>query len=280
MRLQKSKKLIVSAFLFSFALFSACCVHHNPFFGSHTLRKVKKSVVKINGLTTVKFTKTSSNSISRASLELRTSASGAIVKHYKDLTIILTAAHVCGLMYGQQLAMIKSFINPGEKLISLDINTKLQIFEIEGRSFDAIQIYAQRRTDTCVIATNKIPQNALDIADKEAEIGEEVFNIGLPHGIWAPNFIPMFDGRYLGPFNFTFGNRSEISCYSVPAAPGQSGSPILNSHGQVVGMIHSVYRRYNHLSLSSTLKQIKSVVDFGTKQVENDYKKYKKSLDI
>jgi len=45
-------------------------------------------------------------------------------------------------------------------------------------------------------------------------------------------------------------------------------------------MIHSVYRRYNHLSLSSTLKQIKSVIDFGTKQVENDYKKYKKSLDI
>ena len=277
MRLQKSKKLIISAFLFSFALVTACCVHQNPFFGSHTLRKAKKSVVKIEGLTTVKFTKTSSNSISEASLELRTTASGAIVKHYKDLTIILTAAHVCGLMGDQQLTMIKSFVNPGEKLISLAIDTKLQIFEVEGRTFNAIQIYAQRRTDTCVIATNKISQNALDIAGKEAEIGEEVFNIGLPNGIWSPNFIPMFDGRYLGQIYFR-PSRAKASVYSVPGAPGQSGSPIMNSYGQVVGMIHSVYRRYNHLSLSSTSEQIRSVLNYGMKKVESQYEKYKKAL--
>ena len=54
----------------------------------------------------------------------------------------------------------------------------------------------------------------------------------------------------------------------------------MNSFGQITGMIHSVYRRYNHLSLASTLEQIQGVIDFGVKQVENDYKKYKKSLDV
>jgi len=277
MRLQVSKKSVFLSLLFSLALVTACCVHQNPFFGSHTLRKAKKSVVKIDGLTSVNFTVTSTSVKHQASLEMRSTASGSIVKHYGDLSIILTAAHVCGLMDDQAQAIMESFIGPTKDFIEMKVKTKLRIHDIEGRIYDAIQIYAQKRTDTCVIATKKIPQTALDVADKEVDIGEEVFNIGLPNGIWSPNFIPMFDGRYLGHFYSKY-DRAESSCYSIPGARGQSGSPIFNSYGQVVGMIHSVYNRYNHLSLSSTTQQIRSVLNYGMKKVESQYERYVKIL--
>ena len=277
MRSQVRKKSIFLGLIFLLALATACCVHQNPFFGAHTLRKAKKSVVKIDGLTTVSFTMTSSVAKHEASLEMRSTASGSIVKHYKDLSVVLTAAHVCGLMDDQARAIMESFMGPNSRFVEMKSKTKLRIHDVEGRIFDAIQVYAQKRTDTCVIVTKRIPQNALEVASKEVEIGEEVFNIGLPHGIWSPNFIPMFDGRYLGHFYFK-DNRSKSSCYSIPGARGQSGSPIFNSFGQVVGMVHSVYHRYNHLSLSSTTEQIRSVLNYGVKKVESQYERYKKAL--
>ena len=281
MRWRTNKKTFFFSFLLSFVFLGSCCVHQNqnPFFGSHTLRKAKKAVIKIDGFTTIKLTTTSTTKISQISLKFRTVASGSIVKHHKGLSMILTAAHVCGFVYKQQISIFKNFVGPNEKVSKIKIDTQLMATDIEGRIFSARQVHLQKRSDTCIIVTNRIPQNALDIASNEVEIGEEVFNIGLPNGIWAPNFIPMFDGRYLGHFYFSY-DRSKISCYSIPTAPGQSGSPIINSQGQVIGMIHSVYRRYNHLSLASTLEQIQGVIDFGVKQVENDYKKYKKSLDV
>jgi len=278
MRLQLSKKNIIGALFFTFALFTACCVHQNPFFGSHTLRKAKKSVVKIEGKTFIGFTSTSTTA-SKVSVEFGSTASGAIVKHYKDVTVILTAAHVCGVVYEQQLRMFKGFVESNDKIVRIDISTKLVVSDIEGRIFDAVQIFAKKRSDTCVIITKRIPQRALDIAHKELDIGENAYSIGLPHGIWGPNFIPMFDGRFLGHLYIKNGRGNKTSCYSIPGAAGQSGSPVFNSFGQVTGMIHSVYKRYNHLSLSSTLNQIKYVVDQGTKRLESRYKKYYKSLN-
>ena len=261
-------------------MLAACCVHsqhQNPFFGAHTLRKAKKSVVKIDGKTSIKFTSTST-SIPYISIDFRSTASGSVIKHYKDLTMILTAAHVCGVVYDQQLRMFSSVIGSDYKTKRIDISTKLTVSDIEGRVFDAIQIFAKKRSDTCVIITKRIPQTTLKIALQEPDIGEKAYNIGLPHGIWGINFIPIFDGRFLGHF-YTKNDRGKNACYSIPGAAGQSGSPIINSFGDVTGMIHSVYRRYNHLSLSSTLEQIKYVVDQGSKRLESRYKKYYKSLN-
>jgi len=41
---------------------------------------------------------------------------------------------------------------------------------------------------------------------------------------------------------------------------GSSGSPIMNQRGELIGMIHSVYRSYNHLSLSPTYKDLSEFI--------------------
>lgn len=272
-------KIIFISLIATLPFFASCCVHHqnqNPFFGAHTLRKAKTSVVKINGHTSIEMITTST--ASEFSMDYRITASGAIINHYKDISVILTAAHVCGLLYDQQLSMFDDLVGPEEYIKAIKVNTTLSVTDVEGRTFDALQIYAQKRSDTCIMITKRIPQIALELALEEPAIGEKAWNIGLPHGIWAPNFIPMFDGRFIGHHHFRF-DRSKISCYSIPAAPGQSGSPIINSFGQVTGMIHSVYKRYNHLSLSSTLEQIKHVSKQGMMRLESGYKKYYKDLD-
>ena len=273
------QKAILVCLMVALPLFASCCVHsqhQNPFFGSHTLRKAKKAVVKIDGHTSIEMITTSTTS--EFSMDFRTTASGAIINHHKEVSIILTAAHVCGLIYEQQISMFDDLVGPEEHIKAIKVTTTLSVTDVEGRTFEALQIYAQKRSDTCIMITKHIPQTALELAMIEPEIGEKVWNIGLPHGIWAPNFIPMFDGRFIGHYHFRL-DRSKISCYSIPAAPGQSGSPIINSFGQVTGMIHSVYRRYNHLALSSTLKQIKHISKQGMMRLESGYKKYYEYLD-
>ena len=51
----------------------------------------------------------------------------------------------------------------------------------------------------------------------------------------------------------------DMAIYSVPAAGGSSGSGVFNAHGELVGLIHSVFVRFNNLSLSPTYDQL---VDF------------------
>tara|TARA_R110002020_G_scaffold47280_3_gene134532 strand:+ start:1196 stop:2035 length:840 start_codon:yes stop_codon:yes gene_type:complete len=277
MRLQTNIRIFIISLA---ALFTACCVHsqhQNPFFGAHTLRKAKKSIVKIEGRTSIGITSTSTT-VPHLSLEFNSTASGSIIEHYKDLTMILTAAHVCGVVYEQQLGIFKHFVGSKSKITKIDVFTKLSVSDIKGRTFNAIQLFAVKKTDTCVIVTKRIPHRSLDISPQEPDIGEKAYNIGIPHGIWAPNFIPIFDGRFLGHFYVKNGRGNKSSCYSIPGAAGQSGSPVINSFGQVTGMIHSVYRRYNHLSLSSTLEQIKHVISRGQNRLDSKYQKYYKLL--
>ena len=52
------QKVILICLMVALPFFASCCVHsqnQNPFFGSHTLRKAKKSVVKIDCHTTIEW---------------------------------------------------------------------------------------------------------------------------------------------------------------------------------------------------------------------------------
>ena len=74
------------------------------------------------------------------------------------------------------------------------------------------------------------------------------------------------------------GIDNDRAYYSIPTIGGASGSPILNSKGELIGMIHSVHYRFHHLALSVTyenlwnfLKDNQDHIDTYVKQTNNRY---------
>ena len=50
-------------------------------------------------------------------------------------------------------------------------------------------------------------------------------------------------------------------CFPVTIATGgSSGSPVLNEDGKVIGVVSAVMRNFHHVVVSSTLKQIKTII--------------------
>ena len=91
-------------------IFTACssCVTVSQFFGEGNLfRNKRRSFIKINTLTKIAVIRTSSTSpqkvIEDYRLEMSSTASGVIVGHYNDISLVATSAHVCSMRFGRQI---------------------------------------------------------------------------------------------------------------------------------------------------------------------------------
>jgi hypothetical protein len=65
------------------------------------------------------------------------------------------------------------------------------------------------------------------------------------------NIVPAFQGLFFGE-DLYFGK----SFYSIPTIGGSSGSPILDSKGELIGMIHSVHYKFHHLAVSISYTEL------------------------
>jgi S1-C subfamily serine protease len=76
---------------------------------------------------------------------------------------------------------------------------------------------------------------ALPVADRDGAIGEEVFTIGFPH----PDVMGSKPKLTTGHISATTGIKDDPRTYqiSVPLQAGNSGGPLVNMHGEVVGVV-------------------------------------------
>ena len=72
-----------------------------------------------------------------------------------------------------------------------------------------------------------------------------------PHGLYWPGTVLIFKGQFSG-----YHDRG-YSVYTIPTKPGSSGSPILNSKNELIGVIFAGYRMIENVGLSSPLVAIK-----------------------
>jgi len=192
------------------------------------------------------------------SIDLKYSASGYVVKIVDDGSFAVTAAHVC------EVAKLPT-VKPE------NISSKYLAYRLDGEEYTASVLGFDKEIDACMIFIKDLTENveAVKISRRAPTPGDKVYNIAAPLGIYKPNIVPILEGRYNG-------EDENVALYTLPAAPGSSGSMIINENGQLVGMVHSVYTRLNVMTLSTRYEDLKHFIKHNLKK----YMAYKEVMHI
>ena len=180
--------------------------------------------------------------------------SGAIIARSVDGSYILTAGHLCNRkdnfenfnkMMGRSLdqPIIEEYV--AKDIDMFDYNVEILDYDVEQ--------------DVCLAYAWGLLAPALEIAEKAPEIGEKVYNMAAPAGYMMAGAVPLFEGYY-------FGKGPDYDLYTVPAIGGSSGSPIVNSNGQLVGMIYARHTHFHHITISPVHKKMVSFILEGMKK--------------
>ena len=207
------------------------------------------------------------------------SGSASIIHHRGDKTFLMTAAHLIWMLP----------IHPIHKMIlekkgKLKTHSTYTFTDINGKKYKLKKVVkSDKASDLAIVAMEKSTLPALPLSRKAPKVKDRLFNIAAPAGVFEINMVPFFEGRFLG-YSKKYFNMGKIALTNIPVAGGSSGSPILNSNGEIVGMVSAVHRRFHHISISPTHEQIykffhKHLLKHGfgycTLPVDRDYSKRK-----
>ncbi len=167
--------------------------------------------------------------------KLGATSSGSIVRTYPHGSYILTTGHSC---------------DPKAILYDLGGGAKIKqttyLIDINGIKHATKTININNKLDTCILYSSSVGKNPVRIERSATpKWGDKIYNMAAPVGMFNVRTVPVLEGRYSG-------HKWGFSLYTVPAIGGSSGSPLFNSRGKLVGMIHSVHRRFHHLSFGPT----------------------------
>lgn len=226
------KYFTVLIILFLSLFVNSCALQTNVI---KSLQDVKKSVLKIE--TWARLGACDEESKVCADHELISMGSGAVVL-YNNKKAVLTAAHVCKQESFETFIQIQ---NGHFFLKAIDRDDKEYIIKV---------IKYDHNQDICLLSSmsGDLPPY-LKISSKKPEYAELTYNLAAPLGIINQEMVPVYQG-------FFFGNSEGSAFYSTAVAQGSSGSAIVNSKGELIGMIHSVHYRFHHISLSATYEQL------------------------
>ena len=188
--------------------------------------------------------------------------SGSIVGHSKTNSYILTAAHVIrstAMPFHHHLR-IQNEKRKGNTIRKI---SRTILFDFNEKAHPLIEVVSyDDRHDIALLKTRKIKFKALYMAKRKPKAGDRLYNIAAPHKMFAKGMVPFYSGHFLGHKKFKMRTgHYKWAVTSIPTAKGASGSPILNSKGNIVGIISSVHRRFHHISLSPLYSDLKDFLE-------------------
>ena len=180
--------------------------------------------------------------------------SGAVIDRNSVGAFVLTAGHVCtepkGLMEFFESNMITK-----KKKQELRVDAHMKLVDFEGQSYRGDIVANNEELDVCVMFAEHMKTKPLRRRYQDLTPGQKVYNIASPSGIFEPTLVPMLDGYYLGD------RGNNTAWFTIPAVGGSSGSAILDADGRLAGMLHSVMRGFNHVSVATSLKELNNFID-------------------
>ena len=167
--------------------------------------------------------------------------SGFVIKKTSLGSFALTAAHVCE--------------DGVKETKEIKVSGQIKVQTLDGRYYRADILSQDREIDVCLLFVEDLVEGVeeVTIADDAPREGDKAINIASPFGIHYNNVVPIFEGRYVGKVGFR-------DFYTIPAAPGSSGSMILNEDGELIGLLHSVFIGMNQIVVSVNYAALKQFI--------------------
>ena len=128
----------------------------------------------------------------------------------------------------------------------------------DGTALPMVPIGIDVVKDICVFRIPVITSHTVKLAKSMPSIGSRVYLGAYPHGMYLPGTIPLFEGFYCG-------SEDTWSEYSVPVAPGSSGGGIVNSKGELIGIVSMSLITFENLVLAAKLEDIKNLLNMVKK---------------
>ena len=198
-------------------------------------------------------------------------SSGMLVLHSEiatDVSYVLTAGHSC-----EERKFAKRIIDGVE---IQEIGTSYEVISYHGRRHQAVVMAINKRWDLCLLQVKGVSRNikAVPIAKEAPKRGVKYYNLAAPHGLFGSEMVLTFDGYYSG--NFMAG----YDTYTITTKPGSSGSAILNSAGEIVGVIFAGFPSVEKVGLSPVFGSISVFVSKAYARGElNLWKMYNMNAD-
>jgi len=278
-----AKLLLLTIMIMTFVGCSSCASFSSLLGPGDLFRDKRRSFIKIDIYKNIHLTRTSTTpdltSLEDYEIDLRSAASGFIIGHDREITLVATSAHVCTIRFGNQINYFIRDYSKYDPNWELEEKSSFILNDYKGKVYRAIPIDYDLKADICILGTTSIPLPALSISKLKPLIGEKYYNIAAPMGLWSEKMIPLFEGYYLGTMKIR-SERKYSHVFSIPTKGGSSGSPILNKYGEVVGAVHSAYRGFENLCMATTHTQIYMVYRNSMQKLLKDYTKYKLIIDI
>lgn len=192
------------------------------------------------------------NTCARAEIaNLRSGASGFIIRVTSKGSYIITAAHFCE----DKTPTMKNV-----RIVSSLVSTRL-----DGKEYKSEILEYQRDIDVCLVFAEGLTSgvHAVRLSNVAPVPGDKVFNLAAPFSIVAPNVVPIMEGRYNG-------QSDSNDFYTLPAGPGSSGSMIINEDNELIGMVHSVFVRFNVIALSTTFENLMNFININLRKHSKD----------
>ena len=182
-----------------------------------------------------------------------TTSSGMFVARSEvdeGVSYVLTAGHSCDT---------KTF---RERFTNTGIQTKvlghqMSVVTYYGKKYPATVVKIERQYDMCLLQVHGVMRHPrpVKVAKSGPRLGQRVYNLAAPLGIFSPRAVLTFEGLFAGHNNKGFG------LYTLPTKPGSSGSSIVNSDGEIVGMIFAGFRQIENIAITSPHEAIRIFIN-------------------
>ena len=189
-------------------------------------------------------------------------ASGVIVKTNTENSYILTAGHVC-------VPPPPTTSIPGKVKITYSISLITGFGREAIAEVEAIDL----ENDLCLLSSKLYLGPGLVVQDSGTQLHSKVYNMASPSGLAAPVAVPVFDGYYIGRVM----NRI---LFTIPAAPGSSGSPIMNERNEIITIVSAAAIKFDEFAICPTTHSVRKflLANLPTKKKKGLIDKIKSKL--